>query len=117
MGRIGGDEFVAFIPIPHIGGARKKAKELASILNTSIEFQGVKWKISASIGVAVYPLDGVAFEELYSNADKALYDTKRNGKRSFLWFICLILFLEAWGQLFTCRPCRRPSLPWFPKST
>ena len=83
LGRIGGDEFVAFIPISDIQGARKKAEELTLILNTHIEFQNVQWKISASIGVAIYPIDGGCFEELYRNADKALYYTKRNGKSGF----------------------------------
>jgi PleD family two-component response regulator len=33
-----------------------------------------------SIGVSVYPQDGVSQEELIGSADKALYEAKRNGK-------------------------------------
>ncbi len=82
-GRIGGDEFAAFIPVPDIGWARKKAGELAEALNTVIENQDRSWQMSVSIGVAVYPEAGTLFEELYGNADKALYETKIRGRNGF----------------------------------
>lgn len=86
LGRIGGDEFAAFIPVPDIGWARKKAGELAEALNTVIENQDRSWQMSVSIGVAVYPEAGTLFEELYGNADKALYETKIRGRNGFTIF-------------------------------
>lgn len=86
LGRIGGDEFAAFIPVPDIGWARKKAGELAEALNTIIENQDRSWQMSVSIGVAVYPEAGTLFEELYGNADKALYETKIRGRNGFTIF-------------------------------
>ena len=36
-----------------------------------------------SVGYAVYPKDGKAYNELYRNADKALYYVKENGKNNY----------------------------------
>lgn len=83
LGRIGGDEFAAFAEIPDMGWLEEKAEKLTDSLNTLIEYRDMKWNISASIGVAVYPLSGTQFVELYQNADRALYQTKERGKNGF----------------------------------
>ncbi|MCB6608419.1 sensor domain-containing diguanylate cyclase [[Clostridium] symbiosum] len=83
LGRIGGDEFVAFAEVPDMDSVRRKAGELTRSLDTVIEYQDMKWNISASIGVAVYPSGGLQFVELYRNADRALYQTKERGKNGF----------------------------------
>ena len=83
LGRIGGDEFVAFAEVPDMDSVRRKAGELTRSLDTVIEYQDMKWNISASIGVAVYPSGGLQFVELYRNADRALYQTKKRGKNGF----------------------------------
>lgn len=81
VARLGGDEFVIFMKnikdediIPNF------MKRLLKNLN--IEFtDGINTvKIAASIGVALFPKDGKTFDELYKNADKALYSVKNNAK-------------------------------------
>ncbi|WP_300831843.1 sensor domain-containing diguanylate cyclase, partial [uncultured Bilophila sp.] len=83
IGRIGGDEFAAFIPLPHAGWATNKAQELSKALNTIYTEQAAQWKLSASIGVAIAPQDGTTFEALYRKADLALYETKKRGKNGY----------------------------------
>lgn len=83
VGRIGGDEFVAFIPIPDAQWAEEKARELVAALNFVCSDGSAHWKISASIGVAIAPADGNRFFELYQNADAALYQSKQGGKNAF----------------------------------
>ena len=73
IGRIGGDEFAAFIPIPHEEWAAEKAQELSKALNATYTEMASTWNFSASIGVALAPKDGTAFEVLYRKADTALY--------------------------------------------
>lgn len=83
IGRIGGDEFAAFIPVPDEVWAVHKATELCDALN-SVYLSGTSsWKMSASIGIAISPEDGTSFEELYLNADTALYYTKRHGRNGY----------------------------------
>ncbi len=83
VGRIGGDEFVAFISIPNKEWAEEKARELAEALNFICSDNEVHWEISASIGVSLAPANGTDFASLYRNADAALYQTKQKGKNGF----------------------------------
>jgi len=40
-------------------------------------------RISASIGISVFPKDGGNMEELPHNADVAIYDSKHSGRNTF----------------------------------
>lgn len=83
LGRIGGDEFAAFIPAPNREWIQRKARELSRALNTECTRDGKTWNMSASIGVSVAPEDGTDFDTLYEKADAALYRTKKKGKNGF----------------------------------
>lgn len=83
IGRIGGDEFMVFLRIPHTGWLDKKAAALVAALNTTIMTDAGACAISASIGIAVYPQGGSDFKTLYKNADDALYRTKLSGKNGY----------------------------------
>ncbi|RGY99685.1 sensor domain-containing diguanylate cyclase [Clostridium sp. AM58-1XD] len=83
LGRIGGDEFAAFIQVPDESWVNKKAEELSAALNTVCISGEARWEMSASIGVAISPEDGTDFDTLYQNADGALYQTKQRGKNGF----------------------------------
>ena len=83
LGRIGGDEFAAFIPIPDADWVRVKAEELSTALQINYTDQCGSWNMSASIGVSVSPGDGTDFDSLYKKADAALYKTKQTGKNDY----------------------------------
>lgn len=83
VGRIGGDEFVALLPISSKEVVEKKARALAQALHYDYSSDSKHCSVSASIGVAVSPEAGKNFETLYQNADSALYQTKRKGKQGF----------------------------------
>lgn len=83
VGRIGGDEFAVFVPVPSKEWAQMKAKMLSKVLCYEFSDGQKSCFISASIGVAVSPEDGTNFEALYQNADTALYQTKENGKNGY----------------------------------
>ena len=83
VGRIGGDEFVAFCRLPGREAARKKAAELVAALRRDVRAEAGTCSITASIGVALSPESGREFETLYRNADRALYRTKEKGRNGF----------------------------------
>lgn len=84
IGRIGGDEFAAFITVPDEEWTRKKAEKISGALN-QLHGEGEKsWQITSSIGVAVAMGDD--FESFYKNADKALYYSKQNGRNRYTVF-------------------------------
>ena len=61
IGRIGGDEFVAFVSVPDEAWAKRKAEELSRALDRDHTSDGKTWPISASIGIAFPPRDGTGF--------------------------------------------------------
>lgn len=74
IGRLGGDEFMIFISgnikKEYVDGLIKKSGIL------SFNDKQTKVKITVSCGAAYAPGCGLTFEELYQNADKALYTAK-----------------------------------------
>ena len=80
--RYGGDEFVVFMPETD----KHDAVQLAQILLHALmetEFRmknGLKLRISASVGVASAPLDGAAVHEIIGTADARMYRVKSDGR-------------------------------------
>jgi diguanylate cyclase (GGDEF)-like protein len=84
VGRIGGDEFVIILSsLPNDDIAERIAAGLIRRIAQSIDVDNIEVGVSASIGIAFYPQDGVTAAELIRSADKAMYRVKRDGKNSF----------------------------------
>lgn len=82
LGRIGGDEFAVFIPVPDREWVEQKARELSCALDIIYEEQELSWHMTASIGISMSECE-TNFELLYRQADAALYKTKEKGKNGF----------------------------------
>lgn len=82
VGRIGGDEFMVFLK--DIEGEEVIRKEAVKVIQFFDSFTAgtdyIKYSATASIGVALYPSEGMDFDGLYKSADNALYKSKKNGK-------------------------------------
>lgn len=90
IGRIGGDEFVVFAGnISCIEEAVERAKVLRTALDTTYISDNNSIPISGSIGVSIYPEDGLHYEQMMDRADKALYRVKENGKNNYLLYSSL----------------------------
>lgn len=84
LGRIGGDEFIVFLKnIEDDSLVKEKAQCICDVFHSTFLGKDGKYKVSGSIGISLYPKDGTTYEELYSNADKALYESKLKGKDRF----------------------------------
>jgi diguanylate cyclase (GGDEF)-like protein/PAS domain S-box-containing protein len=91
IGRIGGDEFVVFAGnISCIDEAMERARALKNALDTNYVSDNHSIQISGSIGVSIYPDDGLHYEQLMDRADQALYRVKEQGKNNYLLFSTLI---------------------------
>ena len=83
VGRVGGDEFAVFL---RDIGSEETAIRLAEKIQKEVlgAFSGdLERCVSLSIGIAMYPKDGMRFDDLYSAADKALYYVKEHGRASY----------------------------------
>lgn len=87
VARLGGDEFAILLPEVRASGdlARIANKILASF-NDSFVLDGKEVFVSCSIGIAIYPLDGEAGEDLLKQADAAMYLAKRSGRNTFRFY-------------------------------
>jgi diguanylate cyclase (GGDEF)-like protein/PAS domain S-box-containing protein len=80
IARIGGDEFVAILPLVNeVGDAILIAEKLRQMIERPFAVEDCILRVSASIGVAVYPNDGLDEETLQVTADHAMYRAKNRG--------------------------------------
>jgi diguanylate cyclase (GGDEF)-like protein len=80
VGRLGGDEFMAILPETSLAGALAVADKLLEALAVPYAVGKDEARLSASVGVSVFPEDGADGERLQQAADAALYAAKREGK-------------------------------------
>lgn len=88
VARLGGDEFVLLIPeVRRDSGVVTRAVErvLAAIEQPCV-IGDQEYLITCSIGVSLYPDDGVDGETLLKNADIAMYRAKQTGRNGFHFF-------------------------------
>lgn len=83
VGRVGGDEFFALMQnVPNTKMIHKKADEvLKNVAELCKDYEDIQ--LSVSIGISIYPLNGTNMDELYMNADNAMYQAKKCGKNQF----------------------------------
>ncbi|MBB3211822.1 diguanylate cyclase (GGDEF)-like protein [Herbaspirillum sp. Sphag1AN] len=79
--RLGGDEFAVALIDSNIDQASACARSLLEVLSQPYRFGEIEAHISASIGIAAYPRSGTDLQSLLKNADRAMYDAKKAGKR------------------------------------
>ncbi|MEA4854047.1 MAG: EAL domain-containing protein [Christensenella sp.] len=85
VGRIGGDEF--FVLMKSVSGMRvvqNRAEELLEALQYVCDSSEKRVMLSGSIGISVYHGAGKSVDDLYSQADAALYEAKREGKNRYV---------------------------------
>jgi diguanylate cyclase (GGDEF)-like protein len=75
--RIGGEEFLIVLPGSHLAEAADVAERVRRLV---LECRPAGVEITVSLGVAEASGAGVRFASLYSQADEALYEAKRNGR-------------------------------------
>lgn len=87
VARIGGDEFVVLINnIDEKTALIHKIEELIEATSKSTLFDGKPIRISASIGIALFPEHGTDSADLLHHADQAMYQAKSEGKNTFRFF-------------------------------
>jgi diguanylate cyclase (GGDEF)-like protein/PAS domain S-box-containing protein len=87
MSRQGGDEFTVLLPdIAQVESAQTIAEKITSELRLPFHVAGKEFRTTASIGIALYPDDGLTPEELLRNADIAMYQIKSRGKNGYLCY-------------------------------
>jgi diguanylate cyclase (GGDEF)-like protein len=85
--RIGGDEFLIILPFQQLKDCSKITKNIIHSVSKPIKLStGEQVKVGISIGISVYPADGVDKEQLINYADQAMYHAKQEGKNTFFYY-------------------------------
>jgi diguanylate cyclase (GGDEF)-like protein len=80
VARLGGDEFgVIVCNLQSRSDAEQIAEKIAKEVNTSVRIGNKAHKVTASIGIAIYPDDGTDADTLYRVADSDMYRNKSLG--------------------------------------
>lgn len=85
--RQGGDEFVVLISeLEHPEDAAVTARRMLQAVAEPHSVDQHILYVTASIGLSLYPEDGLDAETLIKNADTAMYQAKENGRQSYKFF-------------------------------
>lgn len=87
LARTGGDEFLILkTRFATNLELEQYAKHLVSIVNNPFNLDGEIAHISMSLGIAIFPSNGLTISELIKNADIAMYSAKSAGKNNYRFF-------------------------------
>jgi diguanylate cyclase (GGDEF)-like protein len=87
VARLGGDEFVVLLT--ELGDEKYAATVAQKIITTIANpfvLLGQEFRVTASIGISTYPIDGLDEQTLTKNADIAMYQAKEGGKNNFQFY-------------------------------
>ncbi len=84
--RLGGDEFVILLPGVDKEMAGFVSEEIIKTFKEPFHLHSIEVFTSPSIGITMLPDDGKTVEQIMSNADFAMYQTKRNGKNGYSFY-------------------------------
>ncbi|MFP2768998.1 putative bifunctional diguanylate cyclase/phosphodiesterase [Oceanisphaera sp. KMM 10153] len=87
LARLGGDEFaLLFTGLHNDLECDEILDRVLAVINEPLELDGERVRVSASIGVALYPQDADDAELLLRHADQAMYQAKKQGKNAYVFF-------------------------------
>ncbi|AYG64766.1 MULTISPECIES: EAL domain-containing protein [unclassified Rhizobium] len=87
VARLGGDEFAIIQPKRQQPvGATRLAERILAEFAMEMDTARDPTAVGVSLGIAIYPRDGASAEQLYANADTALYRAKRAGRGHACFF-------------------------------
>ncbi|WP_146200995.1 putative bifunctional diguanylate cyclase/phosphodiesterase [Tumebacillus permanentifrigoris] len=87
LSRMGGDEFTLLLPkLNGIEHAITVSQRLLQIVREPLVVEGTEVHITTSIGIALYPDNGLDTDTLMKNADIAMYRIKERGKNNYQFF-------------------------------
>jgi diguanylate cyclase (GGDEF)-like protein/PAS domain S-box-containing protein len=87
VARLGGDEFVVILEnVVNLQDVTNVAQKIADTLSQPMQLERQDMFITASIGISIYPDDGLNSDVLIKNADSAMYRAKEQGRNNYQFF-------------------------------
>lgn len=87
VARLGGDEFVVLLgQINRAEDAARVAERIAQSVSCPYSIGDNTVSVTTTIGISVYPTDGVTSDALMKNADVAMYHAKESGRNGYQFY-------------------------------
>ena len=86
LARLGGDEFLVLLPNSNAEKSSLVAQRIIEVFEAPFRMSGQNMKVSASIGICIFPDNGDDCSALLKNADAAMYEAKRQGGNRFVFY-------------------------------
>ena len=108
LARVGGDEFVAIMPLKD-GQQRAQARAIAEDIRNALdadpfELDGLSFRVGCSVGVAIVPEDAKSLAGAIVVADAALYEAKRAGRNRVVDNAPSIIAVDTLAEGVTLQP-------------
>lgn len=87
VARMRGDEFAVLLPVGEAAEATKMTSRIFAALETPFILSDLRLDISATVGITLFPQDGVEATTLIRHADVAMHQAKKSGKRSAFYAV------------------------------
>jgi diguanylate cyclase (GGDEF)-like protein/PAS domain S-box-containing protein len=87
IGRLGGDEFaIGMLDVEEQEAIAMAERINQALLDVSYPGLGINHRVTASVGIAMFPEESLSVRELLVNADIAMYQAKENGRKGWHLF-------------------------------
>jgi len=87
LGRRGGDELVVLlVDVPRPEHAAEIAQQLIKAISAPERVLGMEVSVTPSIGIGLFPSDGVDLDSLLNAADAAMYQAKEGGRKTYAFY-------------------------------
>jgi len=87
ISRLGGDEFTILLPeIGHVQSITYLAQRILAVMEVPFEINGNELFVTPSIGISIFPDDGMDMDALLKHADIAMYQAKQHGRNGFEFY-------------------------------
>ncbi len=87
VARTGGDEFTIILPdLTHALDAAVVAQKVLDVIDKPCVIENYKVRVSASVGISIYPRDSHNIDDLIKMADKAMYCSKQSDRNTFRFY-------------------------------
>lgn len=84
--RLSGDEFIILLKSDQYNKVKVVAESILDVFKNPFNINEDEFFLTTSIGISVYPKDGLDQEDLIKNADTAMYLAKEQGKNNFQFY-------------------------------
>ena len=102
--RLGGDEFTLILPmIKNKRAAAAVAKKIIDIFKAPTYIDGYEFDVTISVGISIYPYDGLDSQSLMVNADNAMYYAKENGRNRYSFYDSVECKAAPWLDIKGCQ--------------